>query len=692
MKKRKNSSRKQQNCANVLNSSGVRKLDKPNDDHSTDSMDELSAYEVLLFKKSVSNDIKSNSNEDIMMTNSSDKTEDGEACKSLMERDRNILASTSPSKSAGKSDEEMGKSLGKGELNGSSKMRKQIHSNNVFSSLFMKYDSLEKVQDLPRQNMCDKTLQNSEKKEKKDAKESSENTDEENKSVKNGKENEKGFQLYDEENREEIVTDSICEEFVKCDGTKESENGHGPIIDFEQKPFSAHYDSVQNGLHAIQWLIDPYDITRFFRAVFQKKYSIFVVIIQVTTAIYLAQQNLSTFCERFNYIEYGTNVNIAVYKNQQRSTLNGSGKAGCSIQFTNPQSFCDNVWYYCDLLQEVFGCFVGANTYITPANTSGFAPHWDDIDAFLLQLEGRKHWKIYAPINDSEMLPDYLALKICKMMSYICLDNFTDDDVADRRPIFDDWLEQGDLLYIPRGFIHKGFADKNVHSLHLTISVCRNVTYADLLERVIPPALSNFAEQHINIRKSLPAGYLDMMGVLECDYPLFKTGALKLDRFIDAIFANFCNYIKGLIESAVDMMAREFMRTALPPMLTNEEKDMTALRVVGSSLFDDKQHIFTKNIPIKLLRRHGQRLIYESEEHCFIVHRMANSRVYEGRPEVLFDLDVKLAGGFANLMDIYPRWCLVSDLKCDTVDDSIRLAELLYSNGLLMAKFSEAME
>ncbi|KAM3718117.1 Bifunctional lysine-specific demethylase and histidyl-hydroxylase NO66 [Dirofilaria immitis] len=750
MKKRKNSSRKQQNCANVLNSSGVRKLDKPNDDHSTDSMDELSAYEVLLFKKSVSNDIKSNSNEDIMMTNSSDKTEDGEACKSLMERDRNILASTSPSKSAGKSDEEMGKmndaekkereltrkktqkgskrkrkSLGKGELNGSSKMRKQIHSNNVFSSLFMKYDSLEKVQDLPRQNMCDKTLQNSEKKRKRkmqkkvqkivlsdrivdytdeerkinkdkvlaifDSKnEKFFEADEENKSVKNGKENEKGFQLYDEENREEIVTDSICEEFVKCDGTKESENGHGPIIDFEQKPFSAHYDSVQNGLHAIQWLIDPYDITRFFRAVFQKK---IFHICRNNPSYYGNLFSTTKFIDilRTNYIEYGTNVNIAVYKNQQRSTLNGSGKvypqeiqksikAGCSIQFTNPQSFCDNVWYYCDLLQEVFGCFVGANTYITPANTSGFAPHWDDIDAFLLQLEGRKHWKIYAPINDSEMLPRLPS------------DNFTDDDVADRRPIFDDWLEQGDLLYIPRGFIHKGFADKNVHSLHLTISVCRNVTYADLLERVIPPALSNFAEQHINIRKSLPAGYLDMMGVLECDYPLFKTGALKLDRFIDAIFANFCNYIKGLIESAVDMMAREFMRTALPPMLTNEEKDMTALRVVGSSLFDDKQHIFTKNIPIKLLRRHGQRLIYESEEHCFIVHRMANSRVYEGRPEVLFDLDVKLAGGFANLMDIYPRWCLVSDLKCDTVDDSIRLAELLYSNGLLMAKFSEAME
>lgn len=56
------------------------------------------------------------------------------------------------------------------------------------------------------------------------------------------------------------------------------------------------------------------------------------------------------------------------------------------------------------LMIAVFFLFLLCS-YITPANTAGFAPHWDDIDAFLLQLEGRKHWKVYAPINDSEMLP-----------------------------------------------------------------------------------------------------------------------------------------------------------------------------------------------------------------------------------------------------------------------------------------------
>ncbi|KAL3984786.1 Cupin family protein [Acanthocheilonema viteae] len=728
MKKKKRSFPKRQNYATVLNSSNIGEFAASNDDHSMDSTNELSAYEALVRKKNARDDTDFSLDKEKVMSNLAGKTEDGN--RSFVKSDRNVLAFNFSSAIVGKYDAKMDKmnktekkekltrkeirkgtkqkrkSVDKGG-HGSVKMRRQAHSNGgIFSSLFKKCDGLEEIPDLLEQNICDEAPKNFEKKRKwKMQKETvdyvseGEEIDEtgEDKNIKSRKRDDKEFETHDsmrvcssflDTEKEEITNDTVHGKFVKYYGTKEDKDVHG--IDFEQKPFSAHCDSVQNGLNALQWLIDSYDIKLFFKMVFQKK----VFCVCRNNANYYGNLfSTAKFIDilRTDYVEYGTNVNVAVYKNQQRSTLNGSGKvypqeiqksikAGCSIQFTNPQSFCDSVWYYCDLLQEVFHCFVGANAYITPRNTAGFAPHWDDIDAFLLQLEGRKHWMVYAPIDDNEILPRLPS------------GNFTDDDVARRTPVFNDWLEQGDMLYIPRGFIHQGSADKGVHSLHLTVSVCRNVAYVDLLEHIIPAALSNFAEQHAKIRKSLPVGYLDMTGVLECDYPLFKVGTLKLNRFLDGMFSKFCKYIKELNEPAIDMMAREFMKTALPPVLTKEEKDMTALCVAGSSLYSDNEHIFTKDTPIKLLRRHGQRLIYESEEHCFIVHRMANSRVYEGRPEVLFDLDVKLSEGFANLLDTYPHWCLVSDLKCNTVADSIRLAELLYSNGLLMAKFPKIIE
>ena len=43
--------------------------------------------------------------------------------------------------------------------------------------------------------------------------------------------------------------------------------------------------------------------------------------------------------------------------------------------------------------------------YLTPPDSQGFAPHFDDIDAFVLQLEGKKLWKVYAPRSEREMLP-----------------------------------------------------------------------------------------------------------------------------------------------------------------------------------------------------------------------------------------------------------------------------------------------
>ncbi len=33
--------------------------------------------------------------------------------------------------------------------------------------------------------------------------------------------------------------------------------------------------------------------------------------------------------------------------------------------------------------------------YLTPPGSQGFAPHYDDIEAFVMQLEGKKLWKIY---------------------------------------------------------------------------------------------------------------------------------------------------------------------------------------------------------------------------------------------------------------------------------------------------------
>lgn len=50
-------------------------------------------------------------------------------------------------------------------------------------------------------------------------------------------------------------------------------------------------------------------------------------------------------------------------------------------------------------LELFFRTAVGCNAYLTPPGRQGFAPHSDDIDAFILQLEGSKRWDLF-PLHE----------------------------------------------------------------------------------------------------------------------------------------------------------------------------------------------------------------------------------------------------------------------------------------------------
>ena len=68
-----------------------------------------------------------------------------------------------------------------------------------------------------------------------------------------------------------------------------------------------------------------------------------------------------------------------------------------------PHKHNDEVHALLSNMEFEFGCMVGSNAYLTPdgAENQGFAPHYDDIEAFILQLEGYKHWRVYPPMNKS---------------------------------------------------------------------------------------------------------------------------------------------------------------------------------------------------------------------------------------------------------------------------------------------------
>ncbi|WP_221411685.1 cupin domain-containing protein [Arthrobacter crusticola] len=143
-------------------------------------------------------------------------------------------------------------------------------------------------------------------------------------------------------------------------------------------------------------------------------------------------------------------------------------------------------------LSTELGHPVQANAYITPPQNRGFDDHYDVHDVFVLQIEGTKRWIIHEPV-----LPDPLRDQV-----------WTDRraavaDAAKGEAYIDTLLGPGDVLYLPRGWLHAAQAQGEV-SIHLTLGIHSWTRYA-LAEQLVQAALALLRDDP-EMRRTLPLG------------------------------------------------------------------------------------------------------------------------------------------------------------------------------------------
>ncbi|MDC2862435.1 MULTISPECIES: JmjC domain-containing protein [unclassified Delftia] len=115
------------------------------------------------------------------------------------------------------------------------------------------------------------------------------------------------------------------------------------------------------------------------------------------------------------------------------------------------------------LINEItrrFGKFIGertvANGYAAFGGEGTFSKHWDTHDVFAVQLIGQKRWKIFEPT-----FPLPLPHQRSKNFKHECPET----------PVFDRVLNEGDVLYIPRGWWHEAAPIKDRETFHIAVGV-----------------------------------------------------------------------------------------------------------------------------------------------------------------------------------------------------------------------------
>ncbi|KAI4463318.1 mina53 myc induced nuclear antigen [Holotrichia oblita] len=415
-------------------------------------------------------------------------------------------------------------------------------------------------------------------------------------------------------------------------------------------------------LDLLNYLLAPIDISDFFNTYWETK-PLHIVRNKEDYFKNILSSNQLDKMLRENLLYYTKNVDVVTYENGERQTHNPEGRAipanvwdyymnGCSVRIMNPHTYNQKVRDLLSTLQEYFGTMVGVNVYLTPAGSQGFAPHYDDIEAFVIQLEGRKHWKIYAPRNNNEELPRYSSPNIPRKEL--------------QAPIKELTLHAGDLLYFPRGFIHEASTDSDAHSLHITVSVYQNTSYVDLLEKLLPNAIKKASENDISFRKGLPLNYLKHIGMINSN----KKSPERTE---------ILNNVKELIYKLVDYASVDMAADQMGQRSSKEDGDRMNDGIVKNIAS------FSPDTMVRFTRYYTQRLVLE-ESIVRIYYCTENANVYHGEEEQFLDLDNTSIDMITTLQNMYPHYITIEDLPGHDQIQKIQVISDLWERGLIVTK------
>eukprot|EP00759_Apiculatamorpha_spiralis_P007047 PhF_6_TR14186/c0_g1_i1/m.22714/K16914/RIOX1, NO66; bifunctional lysine-specific demethylase and histidyl-hydroxylase NO66 len=166
---------------------------------------------------------------------------------------------------------------------------------------------------------------------------------------------------------------------------------------------------------------------------------------------------------------------VIYFYNKEQCPLNASPQYAyindCNVVVNHADKCSRKVANWCSSLSSHFP-YVYCNMYLTPPSSSAVRPHTDDREVLLFQIYGEKRWKVYGspihlPFRDEEL----------GKTAPIHPDLMKEEDL-----LFDGVVKAGDVLYLPRGYIHCAETNADAPSLHFTMAIATSHwTFGNLL-------------------------------------------------------------------------------------------------------------------------------------------------------------------------------------------------------------------
>jgi hypothetical protein len=263
-------------------------------------------------------------------------------------------------------------------------------------------------------------------------------------------------------------------------------------------------------------------------------------------------------------------------------------RGGATILFNMLCEHSNRLQLFNKHLEAIFDGNAHTNFYGTPTNSRGFKPHSDSHDVLILQVKGSKDWAFYKAKAK--------VLNIRKA--------FSDEEIELTEEVR---MEEGDLMYIPRGLLHAAKATDEI-SWHLTIGIT-GYYWSDLLRDMI--------EQNIplnnQLQKVVPKGLSQEAIYSEINHFVKNTKfEFSIDKALTKFHAQFPHLGKNLDEVVISKLNQVHQ---LHPELVFKAKK-SEITVIFESDFISINIAYRKK-PLKVHYRLKEAIIYITKAPCF---------------------------------------------------------------------------